>query len=34
MGIDLHRWPKLMAFQARVEQRPAVQSAMRAEGLI
>jgi glutathione S-transferase len=33
-GIDLSRWPTLVAFQERVAARPAVQAAMRAEGLI
>lgn len=33
-GIDLARWPSLMALQARIAERPAVQAAMRAEGLI
>lgn len=33
-GIDLARWPSLAAFVARVANRPAAQSAMKAEGLI
>jgi len=33
-GIDLARWPALVALQARIAERPAVQAAMRAEGLI
>ena len=33
-NIDLSRWPTLVAFQERVAARPAVQEAMRAEGLI
>lgn len=33
-GIDLSRWPKIAAFAARVAQRPAVQEALKAEGLI
>jgi glutathione S-transferase len=33
-GIDLSRWPTLVALQARIAARPAVQAAMRAEGLI
>lgn len=32
-GIDLAPWPLLQAFQARVAARPAVQQALRAEGL-
>lgn len=33
-GIDLERWPALVALQHRIGDRPAVQEAMRAEGLI
>jgi glutathione S-transferase len=33
-GIDLGPWPALKAFQARVAARPAVQQALRAEGLV
>jgi glutathione S-transferase len=33
-GIDLSKWPVLEAFQARVAQRPKVQEALKAEGLI
>ncbi len=32
--LDLSSWSKLVAFQARVAARPAVQAAMKAEGLI
>lgn len=32
-GIDLSRWPRLTAFVARVDGRPAVQAARKAEGL-
>jgi len=32
--IDLARWPALAAFMQRVEARPAVQAALKAEGLI
>ena len=32
--LDLSRWPHLVAYQARVAARPAVQAAMKAEGLI
>lgn len=32
--MDLGRWPSLAAFQARVAARPAVQAAMKAEGLL
>lgn len=34
MHIDLSRWPSLQAFQKRVAARPAVEKAMRAEGLL
>lgn len=33
-GIGLDRWPNLKAFVARAAARPAVQAAMRAEGLM
>ncbi len=33
MGIDLARWPNLTALRRRMEQRPAVQAVMKAEGL-
>lgn len=33
-GVDLAPWPVLQAFQARVAARPAVQQALRAEGLV
>lgn len=33
-GIDLARWPGLVAFQERMAARPAVHEAMRVEGLI
>ncbi|MDE2401125.1 MAG: glutathione transferase GstA [Burkholderiales bacterium] len=32
--LDLAPWPSLLAFQARVAARPAVQAALKAEGLI
>jgi glutathione S-transferase len=32
--IDLNQWPKLAAHSARIASRPAVQSALKAEGLI
>lgn len=32
-GVDLSKWPALVAFRARVAERPAVQAAMKAEGL-
>lgn len=32
--IDMHRWPALVSFMGRVAARPAVQQAMKAEGLI
>jgi glutathione S-transferase len=34
MEIDLDLWPRLQAYQQRVAARPAVQEAMRAEGLL
>lgn len=33
-GVDLARWPQLVAYQGRIAARPAVQKAMRAEGLV
>src|SRR6267154_1212808 len=33
VGIDLGKWPVLGAYRARVGQRPAVQEALKAEGL-
>ena len=32
-GIDLKRWPRLTAFRKRMEDRPTVQTVLRAEGL-
>lgn len=34
VGIDLNRWPVLVAYQARVAARPKVHEAMVAEGLV
>lgn len=34
VGIDMGQWSKLKAFHGRVAARPAVQAAMKAEGLI
>jgi glutathione S-transferase len=34
MGIDLTPWPAVSAFQKRIGSRPAVQQALKAEGLI
>ncbi len=34
VGIDLSKWPTLTAYLARVERRPKVQEALRAEGRI
>lgn len=31
LGVDLARWPALVAFQRRIESRPAVQAALAAE---
>jgi glutathione S-transferase len=33
LGIDLARWPNLAALRQRMEQRPAVQAVLKAEGL-
>jgi glutathione S-transferase len=33
-GIDLTEWPPIKAYQAKIAERPAVQAALRAEGLI
>lgn len=33
-GIDLARWPRLAAYRNRVRERPAVQAALEAEGLL
>jgi glutathione S-transferase len=32
--IDVSKWPNIQAFMERVAQRPKVQEAMRAEGLL
>jgi glutathione S-transferase len=34
VGLDLATWPHLAAFHARISQRPAVQEALKAEGLL
>jgi glutathione S-transferase len=34
LKVDLSKFPKLLAFQKAVAARPAVQKALRAEGLI
>ncbi|MBU2837415.1 glutathione transferase GstA [Acidithiobacillus thiooxidans] len=34
VGIKLEQWPLLQAYQRRVSMRPAVQSALKAEGLL
>lgn len=34
VGIDLQRWPAIVAFRKRIEARPSVQAAMMAEGLL
>jgi glutathione S-transferase len=34
VGIDMAKWPLLTAYKARVEQRPQVREALRAEGLL
>ena len=33
VGIDLAAWPALVAYRARIAQRPAVVAALAAEGL-
>ena len=33
IGLDLSRWPRLLAHRDRVAARPAVQAALRAEGI-
>ena len=33
LGIELSHWPRLTAFRKRMEERPTVQTVMRAEGL-
>jgi glutathione S-transferase len=34
LGVDLSKWPALVAYHARVAQRPKVQATLRAEGLL
>ncbi|OVZ62163.1 glutathione transferase GstA [Pigmentiphaga sp. NML080357] len=34
VNVDLSRWPAIVAFRERIAQRPAVQAALRAEGLL
>jgi glutathione S-transferase len=34
VGVDLGKWPVLTAYTGRVAQRPAVQAALKAEGLV
>ncbi len=34
LGMDLGKWPVLSAYQSRVAQRPKVQEALKAEGLL
>jgi glutathione S-transferase len=34
IGLDIARWPNVAAYAARVAQRPKVQEALRAEGLL
>jgi len=33
VGVDLGKWPVLAAYRSRIGQRPAVQEALKAEGL-
>jgi len=34
LKVDLSAFPKVLAFQERIAARPAVQAALRAEGLV
>lgn len=34
VGLDLGKWPKLAAYAGRIAQRPKVQEALKAEGLV
>lgn len=34
LGVDITRWPVMPAYAERIAARPAVQAAMRAEGLL
>lgn len=34
LGLDIAKWPNLAAYAARIRTRPAVQAAMKAEGLL
>jgi glutathione S-transferase len=34
VGIDLSKWPVLVAYHARIAQRPKVQQALKEEGLL
>ncbi len=34
VGIDLGKWPAIVAFRERIAQRPSVQAALKAEGLL
>jgi glutathione S-transferase len=34
LGIELAKWPVLAAYHARVAERPKVQEALKAEGLL
>ena len=34
VGIDLAKWPNIAAYMGRVGARPAVQAALKAEGLV
>lgn len=34
VGIELERWPHLVAFRKRIQERPSVQAAIRSEGLL
>ena len=34
VGIDMNKWPAIVRFNARVGSRPAVQAALKAEGLL
>ena len=34
VGLDLSKWPALTSYSEKIAQRPAVQAALKAEGLV